>query len=170
MQACAMQSVEAAYVEHRGSLVRHLTMITRDPEVAQDLAQEAFLRLARAVETGMTPDDTAAWLHQVAMNLARSRGRHLQVVDRRAAELSRPKDVADPGDIVATGELARAVGAVLGELSRHEQDALLLAAHGYRGAEIAARIGRTPGATRTLLCRARGKVRDRVLAAGFAPA
>lgn len=170
MQACAKQSVEAAFVEHHGALVRHLTVITRDSEVAQDLAQEAFLRLTRAVETGAAPDDPAAWLHRVALNLATSRGRHLQVVDRRAAELPRPSDVADPGDIVVEGELARAVGAVLGELSRHEQDALLLAAHGYGGPEIAARIGRTPGATRTLLCRARGKIRDRVVAAGFAPA
>jgi RNA polymerase sigma-70 factor (ECF subfamily) len=170
VQAKARGRVEAAYLEHHAALVRHLTMITRDPEVAQDLAHEAFLRLARAFETGTAPDDAAAWLHRVGMNLATSRGRHLQVVDRRAALLARPAEAVDPGDIVTDGELARAVHAVMGQLSRPEQDALLLAAHGYGGPEIAMRIGRTPGATRTLLCRARGKVRDRVLAAGFAPA
>lgn len=170
MQAFAKRSVETAFVEHHAALVRHLTAITRDPEVAQDLAQDAFLRLSRAVETGVAPDDTGAWLHRVAMNLATSRGRHLQVVDRRSTELARPSESPDPGSILIEGELARAVGAVLGELSQTEQDALLLAAHGYRGPEIAARIGRTPGATRTLLCRARGKVRDRMVAAGFAPA
>lgn len=170
MQAIAMQTVEAAYLEHHAALVRHLTTMTRDPDVAEDLAQEAFLRLSRAIETGRAPDDTAAWLHRVGMNLATSRGRHLQVVDRRSAELPRPSEAADPSDIVVEGELAQAVGAVLVELSRSEQDALLLAAHGYGGPEIAARIGRTPGATRTLLCRARGKVRERVFAAGFAPA
>lgn len=170
MQPFATQCVEAAYLEHQAALVRHLMTLTRDPEVAQDLAQDAFLRLSRAIEAGIAPDDAGAWLHRVAMNLATSRGRHLQVVDRRAAELPQPDTAADPGDIVVEGELARAVGAVLGELSRPEQDALLLAAQGYGGPEIAAWIGRTPGATRTLLCRARGKIRDRILAAGFAPA
>jgi RNA polymerase sigma factor (sigma-70 family) len=170
MQAYAMRSVEAAYLEHHAALARHLTVITRDPDVAQDLAHEAFLRLSRVLEAGVRVEDAGAWLHRVAINLATSRGRHLQVVDRRSAELPRPVDTADPGEIVIHEELARAVGAVLGELSRSEQAALLLAAQGYRGPEIAESIGRTPGATRTLLCRARVKIRHRMSAAGLAPA
>jgi DNA-directed RNA polymerase specialized sigma24 family protein len=41
----------------------------------------------------------------------------------------------------------------------------LLSASGYSGVEIAAAIGRTDCATRTLMSRARVKVRDRVTAA-----
>src|SRR6266516_6126858 len=67
-----------------------LTQRTRDAEVAQDLAQEAFLRLAREIEAGRQPRDTGAWLRRVGANLAASRGRHLQVVDRHAASLPRP--------------------------------------------------------------------------------
>ena len=170
MQAYAGQLVETAYVEHRAALVRHLTTITRDSEVAQDLAQEAFLRLARAVDEGRAPDDPGAWLHRVGVNLATSRGRHLQVIDRRSGSLPRPIDAPDPESILVDGELTQAVASILTELSGSERTALVLAAHGYVGSEIAASIGRTPGATRTLLCRARTKIRERILIAGLAPA
>lgn len=162
--------IEAAWSAHRPSLVRRLTALTRDPEVAEDLAQEAFLRLTREVEAGRIPDDAAAWLHRVASNLAASRGRHLTVVDRRAGELARPDSPPTPEALAVQAETAAALRSALGELSSTDRDALVLAAHGYRGHEIAALLGRTSGATRTLLCRARGKIRGRLVLAGFSPA
>ena len=170
MQAIARREIEAAYRDHRAALVRHLTQVTRDADVAQDLAQEAFLRLAREVEAGRAPGDSAAWLHRVGMNLAMSRGRHLQVVDRRAGELAQPAEPTNPEDAAAGGELTSAVAAALARLSGTERHALILAAYGVGGPEIALSIARTPGATRTLLCRARAKIREHVRLAGLAPA
>ncbi|OGO54613.1 MAG: hypothetical protein A2V84_08140 [Chloroflexi bacterium RBG_16_70_13] len=162
--------VQTAWELHHGPLVRRLTVLTRDPDVAEDLVQEAFFRLAREVEAGRTPDDLAAWLHRVAGNLVASRGRHLTVVDRRAADLPTPDAPESPETIVVEAELFDALHAVLDQLSPDDRGALLLAAQGYRGPEIAASIGRTPGATRTLLCRARSNVRGRLELAGFTPA
>ena len=170
MHTIAGRMVEAAFTEHRAALVRHLTSVTRDPDVAEDLAQEAFLRLAREIEAGRCPDDIPAWLHRVGSNLAMSRGRHLQVVDRRNGELPRPAEPEGPEHIVITGELTLAVGAVLAHMSGAERQALALAANGFHGSEIAVSIGRTPGATRTLLCRARAKIREQLQLAGLAPA
>jgi RNA polymerase sigma-70 factor (ECF subfamily) len=168
MQAWTGRLVEAAYVEHQPMLVRYLTQSTRDVDTAQDLAQEAFLRLAREIEAGRTPDDTGAWLRRVAANLAVSRGRHLQVVDRHAGRLPRPAEPISPEQMVVDDELATAVGGVIAQLSGTEQRALVLAANGYGASEIARTVGRTPAATRTLLCRARSKIRERVRLAGFA--
>ncbi len=162
--------IEAAWAAHRLSLVRRMTALTRDPGVAEDLVQEAFLRLTREVAAGRTPNDPAAWLHRVATNLVASRGRHLTVVDRRAAEIPRPDAPATPEAVALRAETAAALCAVLAELSSTDRDALILAAHGYRGHEIAASLGRSSGATRTLLCRARGKVRGRLELSGFSPA
>jgi RNA polymerase sigma-70 factor (ECF subfamily) len=159
--------VEAAWAEHRASLVGRLTALTRNADVAEDLVQDAFYRLTREVEAGRTPDDAGAWLHRVAGNLVNSRGRHLTVVDRRAGELPRPDAPETPEALAVSAERAAAVRNALADLSRADRDALLLAAHGYRGDEIASSIGRTPGATRTLLCRARTKVRGRLEVAGF---
>jgi DNA-directed RNA polymerase specialized sigma24 family protein len=47
----------------------------------------------------------------------------------------------------------------------HDRTVMLLAAQGYRASEIGERIGRTELATRTLLCRARGRLRAQILAA-----
>jgi RNA polymerase sigma-70 factor (ECF subfamily) len=168
MRAGDQWLVEKAFTEHGPALVRHLACITHDESVAEDLAQEAFLRLAGAVSAGTTPEDIAGWLHRVGMNLAASRGRHLQVVGRRAGELPRPSSDPDPEALAVRGELVAAVGSVLGALSQPERRALALAAHGFGASEIAASIGRTPGATRTLLCRARGKIRSQVAAAALA--
>jgi RNA polymerase sigma-70 factor (ECF subfamily) len=159
--------VEAAWAAHRAPLVRRLTALTRDPDVAEDLAQEAFLRLAREVDAGRVPDEAGAWLHRVAGNLVNSRGRHLTVVDRRAGELPRPDAPPTPESMVVESEQTVVLRAALADLSPDDRDALLLAAHGYRGHEIAATIGRTPGATRTLLCRARSKMRWRLEQVGF---
>jgi RNA polymerase sigma-70 factor (ECF subfamily) len=162
--------IETAYTEHRGSLVRRLTGITRDAEVAQDLAQEAFLRLAREVEAGRSPDNVAAWLQRVGANLATSRARHAQVAARHEASLAKPSEPESPEALVVEGELAAAVRAYMDQLTASERRALVLAANGFGGIEIASTIGRTPGATRTLLCRARAKIRERMLIAGFGTA
>lgn len=170
MQVHAGQVLETAFMEHRAGLVRHLTTVTRDVDVAEDLAQEAFLRLAGEVDRGRQPDDPGAWLHRVGSNLAMSRGRHLQVVDRRAGDLARPSEPPGPEQILVEGELTAAVSEVLGEMTGAERHALVLAAYGYRGIEIASAIGRSAGATRTLLCRARAKIRERLQVSGFAGA
>ena len=162
--------IETAWHDHRAGLVRRLTILTRDADVAEDLAQEAFLRLAREIEAGRAPDDAAAWLHRVAGNLVASRGRHLTVVDRRQGELSRPDAPETPEAIAIQGEVSGALRRALAELAPSDRRALLLAAQGYGGSEIAASIGRTPGATRTLLCRARSKLRIRLELAGFSAA
>ena len=170
MQAYTEQLVQAAYVEHRVALVRHLAVVTRDRDVAQDLAQETFIRLAREIDAGRAPDDTGAWLHRVGRNLATSRGRHLQVEKRHADALLQPAESRSPVDLAITGELSRNVEAAMSSLSMKERHALVLAAYGFDGGEIAFSIGRTPGATRTLLCRARAKIRGQLRLAEGAPA
>lgn len=170
MQETNSLVVEAAYGLHRGPLVRRLAVLTRSADVAEDLAQEAFFRFAREVEAGRTPDDPGAWLHRVGGNLVASRGRHLSVVDRRAGELPRPDPPDSPETVVVEAELSGALRAVLAGLSASDRNALVLAAQGFPGPEIAATLGRSPGATRTLLCRARSKVRGRLELAGFMPA
>jgi DNA-directed RNA polymerase specialized sigma24 family protein len=56
--------------------------------------------------------------------------------------------------------------AVLGELGVDARTALVLAANGFNGLEIAEAIGRTGNATRTLMCRARLQLRERLGAPG----
>jgi len=158
--------VERMYTGNSQRLRGWLTSICRDETAAEDLMQEAFVRLLREAREGRTPDDPVAWLHRVGANLAMSRGRRISVADRRACELPRPAQVTTPEATAVSAEEAEAVHLALTELEGDDRAAVVLAAHGYRGPEIAARLGRSNAATRTLLCRARAKVRAQLLLSG----
>ncbi len=151
--------ISALYVAHAPGLTRWMTSITRDPDLAADLVQEAFLRLARELEAGRKPDNCAAWLAQVSRNLAISRARHVATATRLEDRLSAPPAAADPAVAALEAERTRAVHAALAELRPAARTALVLAAEGHRNAEIAARIGRSELATRALMCRARRQLR-----------
>jgi RNA polymerase sigma factor (sigma-70 family) len=157
--------VGAAYLTHSGSLRRYLTSLTRDPDAAEDLAHDAFERLTMEVRAGRVPEDFGGWLHRVGYNLAMSRGRRMSVADRRRSELVVSGWAPSPESLTVAREEHRAVGAALEGLGLIDRQALVMASHGFRGAEIARSIGRSDIATRTLLCRARAKVRARMLAA-----
>jgi len=170
MQPYSEARFEAAFTEHGAALVRYLAWLTRDHDAAQDLAQEAFLRLARELEAGRSPDRVDAWLRRVGANLATSQARRNQVAIRNEGAVPRPLEPRSPESIVVAGELAAQVEALVGELSTTERRAVLLAADGARGCDIAAAVGRTPAATRTLLCRARAKLREGLQRAEYATA
>ncbi|HEX5038944.1 MAG TPA: sigma factor-like helix-turn-helix DNA-binding protein, partial [Candidatus Limnocylindria bacterium] len=96
---------------------------------------------------------------------AASRGRHQGVASRRAHELVLRDVVRSPEDELLDREEALDVRGRIAGLPPVARRALLLAAHGYTGAEIASHIGRSPLATRSLICRARGRLRDEFVAA-----
>jgi RNA polymerase sigma factor (sigma-70 family) len=163
----AQRLVEEAYAIHAGPLTRRLTAQMRDPAAAEDLVHEGFLRLATEIRAGRTPDNLGGWLYRVTSNLVASRGRHASVVERYAASVPQPGVDPSPEAASICAERNRAIEAALGTLGPADRRALLLAAQGYRGAEIAVRLGRTEGATRTLLCRARLRMRGELEAAGI---
>ena len=156
--------IGSAYLTHSAPLQRYLTSLTRDRASAEDLSHDAFERLLREVREGRVPADIGGWLHRVGHNLAMSRGRRISVADRHRSELLVSGWAPSPESLTVAGEDQQAVGAVLKDLCDVDRRALVLASHGYRGSEIARSIGRSEVATRTLLCRARAKVRAQVLA------
>ena len=159
------QVVESAYAVHAGPLLRRLTASTRDAAAAEDLMQEAFIRLMIEVRAGRAPHDVGAWLNRVGQNLASSRGRRLSVADRRRGDVERPGLAQSPEAATLQAEDDRSLRAALAELGAVDRRALILSAYGYRGPEIAKSIGRTDAATRTLLCRARTKLRHLLIGA-----
>jgi RNA polymerase sigma-70 factor (ECF subfamily) len=159
--ATSVSPVSAAFTDHAGELRAHLLRSVRDPATADDLVQEAFVRLLTETAAGRPPLHPRAWLFRVAMNLAASRARHHRVATRRAGELYRPDVVPSAEDVLIDAEGAASVHERLVGLAPHVRQALLLAAHGYSGAEIARLIGRSELATRSLLCRQRRILRTR---------
>ncbi len=165
----ADSAVIAAWTDHHNEIYAFLIRTTRDPEVAEDLLQEAFLRLTREVRANRTPDNVRAWLYRVGANLAVSRGRRITSAFRGIARIvtspgfDRTEDAPEVSYISREGR-ADLVEA-LAELRPEARAALLMSSEGFNGHEIAEAVGRSESATRTMLCRARMQVRTRLAAA-----
>jgi RNA polymerase sigma factor (sigma-70 family) len=150
----------AMVFDELGSRIQGMILAaTRDAEVAADLTQEAFLRLLREAQADRYPDKPSAWLYRTAMNLAISRSRRVAVARRLAPRLVCGDEAPMPEGIVLDRERWRAVSEALSHLSPTERTALLMAGQGMSGEEIAARLGMSHGATRSLMFRARGRLR-----------
>lgn len=151
-----------AYEEHKGELYAFLVSVTRDGELAADLLQESFVRLLREGETRGAPLEPRAWLFRVAGNLAVSAARRRLTVRRWAPWLAGRESAASAEQEYLRREEADRVHAALAGLRADDRIGLLMAAHGCPTSEIAQALGRSELAVRSLLCRARIKLRDRV--------
>ncbi|MCU0483366.1 MAG: RNA polymerase sigma factor [Chloroflexi bacterium] len=148
------------YAERRGELLAFLVGMTRDPEVAEDLLQETFLRLVREARAGRMPDDPRPWLYRVAANAAIDRGRRGAALARFLPRMFVRDEPPAPEGEALRAERDAALHAALARLSPDRRAALLLAARGFSGAEVAGLLGRTDVATRALLWRARLELRS----------
>jgi RNA polymerase sigma-70 factor (ECF subfamily) len=151
--------VIAAYDANERDLYSFALAVTRDPGAAEDLVQEAYLRLVREASRGRFPNTPRAWLYRVVVNLARTRARRRFVADRWRSLMVNRDVAASPEEDVARRELGVALHAALGSIPTEARIAFLLATDGHSGREVAALIGRSEGATRTLLWRARRGLR-----------
>ncbi len=160
--ACDIAS--AVYVQYYDELYRAAVRACRDSATAEDIVQEAVLRLMLEIAANGSPRNVRAWLHRVVANLAVSLGRRTSVSRKYSAVLVNRDEPVTPEAMVLELETRSALAAALRTLPERARTALLLAANGYRGSEIAAAIGCSDCATRTLMCRARMKLRDRLAA------
>lgn len=154
--------VAAAYDAFERALYAFALGLTRSGTAAEDLVQESYLRLVREVQAGRPPDNVKAWLYRVCANLATSRGRRATVATRYLPFLASREVGETPEARHLRLELGAELSAALAELTHDERTGLLLSAGGFHGPEIADVIGRSHGATRTMLTRARTKVQARL--------
>ncbi len=152
-------TLTALYEAHRGELFGFLIRMTRDREAAEELLQDAFIRLIREARAGRMPDEVRPWLYRVAANAAISRNRHGAVWGRVAPRLLDRREPGRPDSEFLRTERDIELHRALAGLAPDARAALLLAAQGFSGQEVAASIGRTEGATRTLMSRSRAQLR-----------
>jgi RNA polymerase sigma-70 factor, ECF subfamily len=151
--------VMRAFEEHAGKLTSFAYGMTRDRDVAEDLVQESFLRLVKELAADRAPDNIPAWLFRVCTNLAMSRGRRVSVAQRFLNRSHRLTD-AEPADLeMLRRETNSSLYAGLATLQPDARAALLMAAQGFSGREIAEAVGKSEMATRTMMFRARERLR-----------
>ena len=92
--AVATPDFEAFFREHHERLFRALWLMTRNRHEAEEIAQEAFLRIWERWErvSAMPETGPAGYLYRTAVNVFRSRLRRARVAIRRAIGSLPPDD------------------------------------------------------------------------------
>lgn len=109
------------------SLVRLARLFVDDREAAEDIVQEAFLRLARHAGRIDDVDRAPAYLRSIVLNLARDHNRRGLVSLRHHATRGREVDVADHtvDELVRSEEHGRVLDAVR-RLPQRQRDCITL--------------------------------------------
>lgn len=148
--------------DNLASVLRFAQRMLRDPDEAQDVAQETFLRLWREASRWEPRARLRTWLFRVAHNLCVDRLR-----SGRTAPLSQSPEQADPRPeapaLLAEHEQARAVAEAISSLPERQRAALVLVYHeGLSNREAAEILGVEIDALESLLARARQSLRKRL--------
>ena len=130
------EKIAQAYRDHSATIRGIATRSTRDPELAADITQEAFLRLVVEAHNGRFPDNVGGWLYRTSANLIVSRARHAAVARRLAPRLVRTDGPAEPDAVVVLTEDRRELNCALSTLSPVDRVALVMAAHGASSEEM----------------------------------
>lgn len=147
-------AVTALFHARFQSLFRYLDRLSGDPDLAADLAQEAFVRL---YERGAMPDDAPAWLATVATNLFRDSHRRTQRRDKIMefhSDTMSPDSLPAADAVMEDDEVRDTVRAALDSLPLRDRQLLLLRHEGYSYRELAEVTGVAEGSVGTLLVRA----------------
>jgi RNA polymerase sigma-70 factor (ECF subfamily) len=151
------------------SLYRYLDRLSGDPDLAADLAQEAFVRLHARHDI---PDEPRAWLAAVGANLLRDERRRTR---RRLTLLaSQPEDLTlgaappSPEDATARNDQRARVRQALDRLPLRDRQMLLLRHEGYSYREIATALAIAETSVGTMLVRATEAFRSAFVEAGSA--
>ena len=157
--------VEQLFAKHQGEIYAYLLRMMRDPEVAADMTQDAFIKAYKNYETLEKPENARAWLYQIAHRVALDEIRRRKIVrflpwtgESRGSAPSAEHLVMDAR---LSGDMQRA----LERIPERQRAALLLAElHDLTGVELAAALGVSHVAARALLTRARESLRQALAA------
>ena len=141
---------------HGTDLVRFFLLRSRDPDAAQDLANETFYRIFSKARTFEPSKRFRPWFFTVALNVWRAWARR-----RKPAEVPLDKlpETAEEQPLPAPGRDRAA--RLLARLSDVDREILVLRHYeGLKLKEIARQLGMTPGAVYTRLFRALEKLRE----------
>lgn len=153
------QDFDSLFLAHYQSVFRLAYRIARTREEAEDLAQEAFLRLHRSPHLWKAGGDGThirAWLYRVVTNLAYNSLRDRSRRERREDIVAlHGVEAAESTETLAEREeQRREVQQALAALPQRQMQLLLLRHAGLSYRELAEALDLAPGSIGTLLSRA----------------
>lgn len=169
MVECARSGDDQAFatlvIRYERKLIRVLTRLVHDGELARDLAQETFWKVYSRLDRFDTSKRFGPWLFRIGVNLGLDwlRRREAPVaasIDQSRGDDRHAFDVPDP-DPRIRAELAQEVHFLLEKIPVPYRTILVLRdLEGFSSAEVAAIVGRREATVRWRLAKARDLFRD----------
>jgi RNA polymerase sigma-70 factor (ECF subfamily) len=164
---------ERAVSEHKDRVHAYAALMLRDTVEAQDVAQEALIRLWRhrgRVDTG----GARPWLMRTTHNLCIDRIRKRKVrseADDGVERIDRQSDDhPGPGQLAESSELGRAIQRALAALGPEDRAVIVMReVQGMPYDEIAGTLGVPLGTLKARLHRARDRLRGKLARVGVTP-
>jgi RNA polymerase sigma-70 factor (ECF subfamily) len=153
--------VEELFARHHGEIYAYLIRMIRDPELAADLTQDAFVKAYRAYDSLEKPENARAWLYQIAHRVALDHIRRQKIIRFLPWTGESRGAVPSAEHLVMESRLSADLQRALARIPERQRAALLLAElHDLTGLELAATLGVSHVAARALLTRARESLRQ----------
>lgn len=141
--------VETLFRQEGAALVRLARLFTDDRAAAEDLVQEAFVRLYRSAARIRDQGKAASYLRSIVLNLARDHNRRGLMSLRHQETLTPEASEAPEERALVDAEQARVVEA-LRSLSSRQRDCIVLRFYlDLSGPEIAETLGISPDSVKT---------------------
>ena len=148
----------ALYTSHYRELVRLAAFLTGDRDNAEEVVQDAYVKVHGSWRGLREPDKAEAYLRTAVVNLSRSRLRHRQVVAKHQPEP--PVDVASAESQALRTDRRDAVIDALRSLPRRQREAVALRYFAdLTEAQTASAMGCSAGAVKSHTSRAMAALR-----------
>jgi RNA polymerase sigma-70 factor (ECF subfamily) len=151
---------DAFLSEHRSRVYGVALRVVSDPELADDVVQETFLRAWRGLARFRGESSLSTWLHRITINTAltarrrdaRHHGKSLDSVDEVVAEATPYVDPERGGEVL---DLRQELQVALDKLPAGQRVVVILKdVEGWTHTEIAEHLGITESAAKVRLHRA----------------
>lgn len=151
------RAVRALYDRYAPRVYAVVRRIAGTDDLAQDFAQETWIRAIRALPSFRGDARFSTWLHRIAVNTALQEVRKAKGSWRRETSMSDVIPVAPRiGDVLLEQKVAKA----LDRLPRGMRKVMILHdIEGYTHQEIGTALGVAPGTSKSQLFKARAKMR-----------
>ena len=168
-QAGDVSAFEKLFERWAQPLLRYLERIVRDAATAEELVQEAFLRVHRARARYVPEAKFSTWLYRIATNLAfnelrrpRSRSHHASIDDETTGIQLAARE-SSPEARAHARLLGEEVEREMAELPERQRMALWLSAvEGLSYAEVAEALETSEKSVKSLVHRGRARLAERL--------
>jgi RNA polymerase sigma-70 factor (ECF subfamily) len=160
-----MEAFRCLVEAHQARVIGTISKMLGSDAEAEDLAQQVFIRIWKSAPRYRPTAKFTTWLFRITRNLVFNELRRKRHFVDQADEMPEPAERRDqePDKVLMEGELQSAIQNAIDQLPESQRLAIILRRYeGMAYEEIAAVIGTSVPAVKSILFRARAELRERL--------